>query len=196
MQNQFKPQVEASVDAAYGLAHLSFSQLERLTQLALAQSKVSAELLQDQIHAAVDVKDPAAAIELIKAQLENSVKNFAGLAATAFELSQEFQAETTAFAEAHFDHAHAAANKALNDNLKKAPEGSEVAVAAVKSAIEAGNKALAQARTTAKKSAELAQESLNKLKAHAPKANTKTAVKAAAKRPVARKAPARRKARA
>jgi hypothetical protein len=191
MQNQFKPQMEASVEAAYELANLSFSQVERLTQLALEQSKVNAELLQDQIHAAVEVKDPAAAIELIKEQLENSMKSFAGLAATAFELSQEFQAETTAFAEAHFDHAHAVANKAFNDNLKKAPEGSEVAVAAVKSAIDAGNKAIAEARKTAKQSAALAQESLAKLKAHAPKA----AVKATAKQP-ARKTAARRKARA
>jgi hypothetical protein len=31
-------------------------------------------------------------------------------------LSQEFQAEATAFAEGHFDQAHAAANKAINDN--------------------------------------------------------------------------------
>ena len=175
MQNQFKPQVQASVDAAYELANLSFSQVERLTQLALEQSKVNAELLQEQIHAAVEVKDPVAAIELMKTQLENSVKSFAGLAATAFELSQEFQAETTAFAEAHFDHAHSAANKALQENLKKAPEGSEVAVAAVKSAIEASNKALAEARKTAKKSAELAQESLAKLKQHAPKAAAKPA---------------------
>ena len=175
MQNQFKPQVEASVQAAYEFAHLSFSQVERVTQLALEQSKVNAELLQDQIYAAVDVKDPVAAIELVKSQLENSVKSFAGLAATAFELSQEFQAETTAFAEAHFDQAHSAANKALNENLKKAPQGSEAAVAAVKSAIDAGNKALAEARKTAKKSAELAQESLAKLKEHAPQAAVKTA---------------------
>ena len=66
-----------------------------------------------------------------------------------------------------------------------------MAVAAVKSAIDAGNKAIAEARKTAKQSAALAQESLAKLKAHAPKA----AVKAAAKQP-ARKTAARRKARA
>ena len=179
MQNQFKPQMEASVQAAYELANLSFSQVERLTQLTLEQSKINAELLQDQIHAAVEVKDPAAAIEMLKAQLENSVKSFAGLAATAFELSQEFQAENTAFAEAHFDQAHGAANKALQENLKKAPQGSEAAVAAVKSAIDAGNKALAEARKTAKKSAELAQESLAKLKQHAPKAAAKPARPAA-----------------
>jgi len=50
------------------------------------------------------------------------------------------------------------ANKAINENLKKAPEGSEAAVNAVKAAVNAGNKALAEARKNAKKTAELAQE--------------------------------------
>ncbi|MFY8178501.1 MAG: phasin family protein [Limnohabitans sp.] len=182
MQNQFKPQMQASVDAAYEFANISFSQVERLTQLALEQSKINAALAQEHINAAVEIKDPAAAMELIKEQLDNSVKSFAGFAATAFELSQEFQAETTAFAEAHFDQAHNAATKALHDNLKQAPEGYQVAVAAVKSAIEAGNKAIAEARKTAKKSAEFAQESLAKLKEHAPKAAAKPARAVASRR--------------
>ena len=80
MQNQFKPQVEASVEAAYELANLSFSQVERLTQLALEQSKINAALAQEHINAAVEIKDPAAAMELIKEQLDNSVKSFAGFA--------------------------------------------------------------------------------------------------------------------
>lgn len=33
MQNHLKPQLEASVSAAFELANLSFSQVERLTQL-------------------------------------------------------------------------------------------------------------------------------------------------------------------
>ena len=44
MQNQVKPQVEASLKAAFDLANLSFSQVERLTQLTLEQAKVNAEL--------------------------------------------------------------------------------------------------------------------------------------------------------
>ncbi len=56
-----------------------------------------------------------------KSQLENSVKSLTVFAATAFELGQEFQAEATAFAEGHFDQAHTAANKAIQDNLKHAP---------------------------------------------------------------------------
>jgi hypothetical protein len=46
-------------------------------------------------------------------------------------------------------------------------------VSAVKAAVDAGNKALAEARKNAKKTAELAQEGLAKLKEHAPKAAAK-----------------------
>jgi phage-related tail protein len=182
MQKQIKPQVDASMKAAFELANMSFTQLERVTELALEQARVNAELAQEQLATALEIKDPAAALELLKSQLEASAKSLAGFAATAFELSQEFHAEGTAFAEGHLDHAHAAANKALTDNLKKAPEGSEAAVTAVKAAVDASNKAFAEVRKNAKKSAEMAQEGIAKLKAHAPKA--------------AAKAPARRKPRA
>jgi Phasin protein len=181
MHNQIKPQVDASINAAIEFATMSFSQVERATELALEQAKVNAELAQEQLAAVLDVKDPAAAIDLFKSQLENSVKSLTGFAATAFELSQEFHAEATAFAEGHFDQAHAAANKAIQDNLKQAPQGSEVVVSAVKAAVDASNKALAEARKSAKKTAKLAQEGIAKLKEHAPQVA---------------KAPARRKARA
>ncbi len=181
MQNTIKPQVEASMQAAFELANLSFAQVERITERTLEQAKVNAELAQEQLASALEVKDPTAAIALLKEQLETSAKSLAGFAATAFELGQQFQAEATAFAEGHFDQAHTAANKAIHENLKKAPEGSEAAVQAVKAAVDAGNKALAEARKNAKKTAELAQEGLAKFKEHAPKAT---------------KAPVRRKARA
>ncbi|WP_353141099.1 phasin family protein [Limnohabitans sp.] len=182
MQDQIKTQAEASVNAAFELATLSFSQVERLTELSLEQAKVNSELTQAQLTSVLEVKDPAAALELLKSQLDTSVKSLAGFAATVYELTQTFQAESAAFAEGHFDHAHDTANKAIHDSLSKAPEGSEAAVTAVKAAVEAGNKALAEARKNAKKTAELAQEGLAKLKEHAPKA--------------AVKAPVRRKARA
>jgi hypothetical protein len=181
MTHSIKPQIDASLEAAFELASITLAQVERVTELTLEQAKINAELAQEQLASSLEVKDPAAALELLKEQLEASAKSLAGFAATAFELGQEFQAEAAAYAEGHFDHAHAAANKALNENLKKAPEGSEAAVTAVKAAVEAGNKALAEARKNAKKTAALAQESLAKLKEHAPKAA---------------KAPARRKARA
>ena len=177
MQNQIKPQVEASLKAAFEFADLSFSQVERLTELSLEQAKVNAELAQEQLASVLEIKDPAAALELLKSQLENSAKSLAGFAATAYELTQEFQAESAAFAEGHFDHAHASINKALAENLKKAPEGSEAAVNAMKAAVEAGNKALAEARKNAKKTAALAQEGLAKLKENAPKAAPKSATR-------------------
>jgi hypothetical protein len=182
MTNPIKPQIDASLQAAFELANITLAQVERVTELTLEQAKVNAELAQAQLASTLEVKDPAAALELLKEQLEASTKSLAGFAATAFELGQEFQAEAAAFAEGHFDQAHAAANKAINENLKKAPEGSEAAVNAVKAAVDASNKALAEARKNAKKTAALAQEGIAKLKEHAPKA--------------AAKAPARRRARA
>lgn len=182
MTNLIKPQIDASLQAAFELANISLAQVERVTELTLEQAKISAELAQAQLTSSLEIKDPAAALELMKEQLEASAKSLAGFAATAFELGQEFQAEAAAFAEGHFDQAHAATNKAINENLKKAPAGSEAAVSAVKAAVEAGNKALAEARKNAQKTAALAQEGIAKLKEHAPKA--------------AAKAPARRKARA
>ncbi|MEY3639020.1 MAG: hypothetical protein RIR68_2153 [Pseudomonadota bacterium] len=182
MKNQIKPQVDSSVKTAFDFATMSFTQLQRVTELALEQARVNAELAQEQLANALEVKDPAAALELLKTQLENSAKSLAGFAATAYELSQDFQAEGAALAEGHFDQAHAEANKALFENLKKAPEGSEAAVTAVKAAVDASNKALAVARKNVKKTAAMAQEGMAKLKATTPK--------------VAAKAPARRKPRA
>jgi DNA-binding GntR family transcriptional regulator len=108
--------------------------------------------------------------QFVQNQLEASAKYAAGVATAAFELSQEFQTELAELAENQFEAKHAEVNQLIAETLKKAPQGSEAAVAAVKQAVEAGNKAVAQARTAAKKSAELAKQGLEQLKANAPKA--------------------------
>jgi len=168
--NQLKPQIAANVDAAYEIANLALSQVERATQLAIEQSKQNAAFARGQFDAVSDIKDPAAVFQFVQSQLEASAKYAAGVAAEAFELSQAFQAELSEYAETHFDAKHAEVNKLIADTLKKAPEGSEAAVAAVKQAMDAGNKAVAEARKAAKKSAELAKQGLDQLKAKAPAA--------------------------
>lgn len=180
MQDQFTPHFAASNKAAMDFATLTFSQVERLAALSVEQAKVSAELAYEQSRALFEVKDPSAAIELFKTQMETSAKSLAGFAATAAELSEEIHAETSSFAQEHFDQAHASANKAIEELLKNAPKGSEVAVSAFKTAIDATNKAIVEARTSAMKTAEMAKQGLAKLQEHAPKVA---------------KAPARRKAR-
>jgi len=173
MQNvaqQLKPQVAANLEASYEVANLALSQVQRASQLALEQSKQNAEFARAQLAAAEQLKDPAAVFQFVQGQLEASVKYAAGIAAEAFELSQEFQAELSDLAETRFDAKQAEVNKLIADTLKNAPQGSEAAVAAVKQAMDAGNKAVAQARTAAKKSAELAKQGLEQLKANAPQA--------------------------
>ena len=143
---------------------------------------ISAELAYDQAKSLMEVKDPTAAIELFKTQMETSTKSLAGYATTALELGEEFQTEAATFVEGHFEEAHASANKAISELLKNAPQGSEALVTAAKAAIDAANKAIAEAQTIAKKTTEMAKQGVAELKKHAPSA--------------APKASARRKARA
>ena len=171
MQNvaqQLKPQVAANLEASYEVANLALSQVQRASQLALEQSKQNAEFARAQLAAAEQLKDPAAVCQFVQGQLEASVKYAAGIAAEAFELSQEFQAELSDLAETRFDAGHSEVNKLIADTLKKAPQGSEAAVAAVKQAVEAGNNAVAQARQAAKQVASLAKQSVEQAKAQMP----------------------------
>jgi hypothetical protein len=100
-----------------------------------------------------------------------------GLAATVLELTEEFQAETSTFAEGHFEYVHTTANKAIAELLKNAPQGSEVAVSAAKAAIDAANKAIAEARTAATKTSEMAKQGLSELKKLTPTAAPKAAAR-------------------
>jgi len=177
MQDKIKSQIEETSKTSFEFANLAFSQFERLTALSVEQAKVSAELAYEQAQALMEVKDPSAAIALFNAQLETSVKSLAGLAATVLELIEEFHAETSAFAEGHFEDVHATANKAIVELLKKAPLGSEVAVGAAKAAIDAANKAIAEARTAATKTSEMAKQGLAEFKKLAPTAAPKAAAR-------------------
>ena len=88
MQNHFKPQVEVSLNTAFELANLSFSQFERLTGLNLEQAKVSTELSNTQLNTLLNIKDPANALETMKTIMEESALSLAGYATTAIELTQ------------------------------------------------------------------------------------------------------------
>ena len=177
MQDKIKSQIEESTKTTFEFANLAYSQFERLTTLGVEQAKVSAELAYEQAQALMEVKDPSAAITLFNTQLETSVKSLAGLAATVLELMEEFHAETSAFAEGHFQEAHTKANKIISELLQNAPLGSEVAVTATKAAIDAANKAIAEARTAATKTSEMAKQGLAELKKLAPTAAPKVAAR-------------------
>lgn len=172
--NHLKPQVAAALDASFEVATLALSQVERATHLALEQSKHNVEFARAQLNAVNGLKDPAEVFQFVQGQLEASAKYAAGLAAEAFELSQEFQAELSELAESHFDANHGEANKLIAQALKNAPQGSEAAVAAVKQAVEAGNKAVTEARKVAKQAAKLAQDSVEQVKSKVSSAKPAT----------------------
>ena len=181
MTQHLKPHTDAAIQAAFQLTSLSIAHVERLSELSLEQVKANAEHAQAQLSSVLETKDPSAAIELLKANLENSASSLASFALAAYDLSQQFHQEASQLAEGHFDEAHAQAQKAIQEQLKHAPAGSEALVSVVKSAIDASNRAIHQARGHAQKSIELASESVNKIREHAPVSKAKTVTRRKAK---------------
>ena len=170
MQNMFPPQAALNMDGAYDISNLALSQVKRAAELAMSHSKHNAEFAREQLSAISEVKDPAAVFQILQSQLEAAAKHAASAAAEAFELSQAFQSELSNLAETSFESKQAAVNTLIAETLKKAPQGSEAAVAAVQQAVEAGNKAVAEARKVAKQMAALGKQNMDNLKKQAPAA--------------------------
>ena len=161
---QLKPQVEASLNQAMEMAQMALDQVERAAQLAADQTKQNLAFTKKQMELAQDLKDPQQAVQFIQSQLEASSKHFAAVAEATYELNRSFFAEMSERAEDYFDEKHAEVNKLVTDNLKKAPQGSDVAVAAIKEAMAVSNKAVVEARKAAKQSVEAAEQTWAQLK--------------------------------
>lgn len=161
--DQVQPQVAAANEAGLAVAQLAMSQMERASQLAVAQSKDNAEFAQAQIAAAYQLKDLSGVFQYVQSQLEASATRAAAVASEAYELSQKFQAEVSQLADSQFDAKYAAVNGLVAQALKNAPAGSEAAVAAVQQALEAGNKAVAQARSATQQAVKLAKDSVEQV---------------------------------
>ena len=161
---QIKPHVEESISQAMEVANLTLAQVERAAQLAVEQTKSNLAFTKKQLELAQDLKDPQQAVHFIQSQLEASTKHFAAVAEATYELNRSFFADLSERADGYSDQKHAEVNKLIADNLKKAPQGSDVAVAAIKEAVAVGNKAVAEARKAAKQSVEAAEQTLSQLK--------------------------------
>lgn len=162
MANQPKPSgpapVNYSLQEALEIGNLVLSQIERATQLALEQSKQNAAFAKHQLDASLAAKDPAQALQQLQAQLAQSARHAAGVAAAAFELSQGFQAELASLAMDQASKQQDHMNAMVADAMSHAPEESQKVVCAIQDVIEAGNAAVAQTAKTAQQSIEMAQQ--------------------------------------
>lgn len=158
-----------SVEEALEIGNLVLSQIERATQLALEQSKQNAAFAKHQLDTSLTAQDPAQALQQLQAQLAQSARHAAGVAAAAFELSQGFQAELASLAMDQAAKQQDQVQAMVAGAMTHAPQEQKKVVSAIQEVIEAGNAAVAHSAQTAQQSIEMAQQYFHQWSAQANK---------------------------
>ena len=148
---------KANVDTALRAAGIAFEGTERLIELNL---KVARSAFTDGAKAAkslVDVKDVQELLNVKPTAIQPGVEKAADYARSVWEIASATQAELSKLVEERVSDFNKSVVATLDKVAKSGPAGSDVAVAAVKSAIAAANSAYDSAVKAAKQVAELTE---------------------------------------
>lgn len=167
---------------ALSFANTAFDGIERLAVLNLAASRSLFEAYASNLNALLGAKDIQSFVDLQK-----------GIAAPSIEKGMEYSRNVIAIAtdakekiakevEVHVADTSAKVSGMVEKALASAPAGSEVAVAAVKTAMKSANEAFDGLNKVAKQAAEVAEASVSAATQATIKATTAAAPKAAAKK--------------
>lgn len=148
---------KANVEALLTLANTAFASAERLAALNLNTAR---SLLEDGVSnakALLGAKDLQEAITLQATLAQPSIEKAVAYSRSVYEISAQTQEEMSKLVEAQFAEVNKNVASALDKAAKSAPAGSDVAVAAVKSAIAAANSAYDTMSKAAKQVAEITE---------------------------------------
>ena len=175
---QFAAATKKSVAEAQGLANSAFLGFEKLVALNLATAKSSLFETSGDFYSVFSAKTPvdalAAHASLAKPLAEKTIAYGRSVVAIATETSAEF----TKVAEARLAEGQKNFTAALDLLSKNAPSGSDQVVAAIKSAVNAGQQAIDTAKSSVRKVTELVEkqaESATEAALEAVKASTRKA---------------------
>jgi phasin family protein len=155
--DQFTAANKTSVEAVLSLANTAFAGAERLAALNLNTART---LLEDSVANAktlLSVKDVQELLNLQSTLAQPAVEKAVAYARSVYEIASQSQEEVSKLVEAQVAELNKAVAAALDKAAKSAPAGSDVAVAAVKSAIAAANSAYDSVSKAAKQVAEIAE---------------------------------------
>jgi phasin family protein len=171
---------KANVETLLTLANTAFASAERLAALNLNTART---LLEDTVISAktlLGAKDVQELMNIQASLAQPSVEKAVAYSRSLYEIATQTQEELTKIFEVQFAEANKTVTSALDKAVKNAPAGSDVAVAAVKSAIAAANSAYDSMTKAAKQVAEIAEANVA--------AATSATVKAVGTAPKAKKA--------
>jgi phasin family protein len=148
---------KANVEAMLTLANTAFASAERFAALNLNTARAVLEDSVNNAKALLGAKDLQEAISLQATLAQPSVEKAVSYSRSVYEISAQTQEEFSKLVEAQFAEVNKNVASSLDKAAKSAPAGSDVAVAAVKSAIAAANSAYDTMSKAAKQVAEIAE---------------------------------------
>jgi phasin family protein len=148
---------KANVETMMFIANTAFASAERLAALNLNTARSLLEDSVANVKAMLATKDPQAFMGLQASLAQPAVEKAVAYSRSVYEIATETQEELNKVLEAQASTINANVNSALDQAVKSAPAGSDVAVAAVKQAIAAANSAYDSMSKAAKQVAEIAE---------------------------------------
>lgn len=154
---QFAGANKANVENLLTIANTAFASAERLAALNLNAART---LLEDSVNnakALLAVKDVQELVSMQAALAQPAFEKAVVYSRSIYEIAAQTQDEFTKIFDSQYVELNKNVTSALDKAVKNAPAGSDVAVAAVKSAIAAANSAYETMNKAAKQVAEMAE---------------------------------------
>lgn len=154
---QFAVANKAAVDSMLSLANTALASAERIAALNLNTAR---SVLEDSVantKAILGAKDAQEALSLQASLAQPNVEKAVAYTRSVYEISAQTKEELSKMVEAQFADFQKQVASLLDQATKSSPAGSDVAVAAVKSAIAAANSAFDSMNKAAKQVSEIAE---------------------------------------
>ena len=169
---------KAGVDAIISLANSQFAAFERWSTLNMNATKAAFEDSVSHAKALLGAKDVQEFINLNAAAAQPALEKAIAYSRSVYEVATQSQAELTKAVEAQAAELNRNVVGFLDKVSKNAPAGSDVAVAAVKSALAAANTAYDSFTKVAKQASEIAEANFSAVTTAAKETRKKVATAA------------------
>lgn len=166
---------KASVEALLGVASTQFAAFERLSALTFNATKAAFEDSVAHTRALLGVKDVQELINLNSAAAQPAMEKAIALSRNLYDVATQSQGELTKLVETQAGELNKSMVSLLDKVSKTAPAGSDVAVAAVKSAMAAANSAYDSMSKVARQAGEMAEANFAAVTAVTKEARKKAA---------------------
>jgi len=158
---QFVTANKASVDALLSLANIALSSAERIAALNLSTARMVLDTVANS-KSLMGAKDPQEAIAMTKNQIQPAVEQVVAYNRSLYEISSQAKDEVSKQVENQLSEFQQHIAGLMDKAAKNAPAGSDVAVAAVKTAIEAANSAFGNMKNVVKQATEMTEANIAK----------------------------------